>query len=125
MKIKLDENLPPILAAPLRSLGHDVHTVVDEALAGASDEVLWLMTQGEQRFLLTQDMAFSDARKYAAGSHFGILILRLDNRDFTVLIKRVMTIFQEEDVESWSGCCVVAAEQKIRVTRPSSSPAGT
>ncbi len=30
MKIRLDENLPVRLAAPLKNLGHDVHTVYGE-----------------------------------------------------------------------------------------------
>jgi len=42
MKIKLDENLPLQIAARLAILGHDVHTVFDENLAGAQDARLWL-----------------------------------------------------------------------------------
>ena len=37
MKIKLDENMPAILAEALRDLGHDVHTVPEELLTGRSD----------------------------------------------------------------------------------------
>ena len=73
MKIKLDENLPDLAAAELRNLGHDVDTVADEGLCGSQDEVLWRAIQVAQRFLITQDLDFSDARKYPAGSHSGIL----------------------------------------------------
>jgi hypothetical protein len=38
VKLKLDENLLHELATALR--GHDVHTVVDEQLAGESDPVV-------------------------------------------------------------------------------------
>ena len=34
MKIKLDENLPSRVASLLNGMGHDVHTVFDEGLAG-------------------------------------------------------------------------------------------
>lgn len=37
MKIKVDENLPNDLAGLLKSLGHDVHTVPQENLAGEND----------------------------------------------------------------------------------------
>ena len=38
MKIKLDENLPLLLAALLNKLGHDVHTLQDELLLGGTDK---------------------------------------------------------------------------------------
>jgi uncharacterized protein DUF5615 len=65
MKIKLDENLPLGLAVALRELGHDVHTLFDEQLAGQADADIWDATQKESRFLVTQDLDFSDMRKFA------------------------------------------------------------
>lgn len=59
MKIKLDENMPVSLAEQLRKLGHDVHTVPEEALSGQSDPNIWRAAQAEQRFLITQDLDFS------------------------------------------------------------------
>lgn len=47
MRVKLDENLPLRLAAVLRDLGHDVHTVKEENLTGSSDDHVWAATQGE------------------------------------------------------------------------------
>lgn len=60
MKIKLDENLPAQLADNLRALGHDVQTVPEEGLAGHLDADVWSAAQNEQRFLLTQDLDFSN-----------------------------------------------------------------
>jgi len=34
------------------------------------------------------------------------------------LFERVSTVFQTEKVEDWTGCLVVATEQKIRIRRP-------
>lgn len=118
MRIKLDENLPPLLAARLVDLGHDVDTVADEELLGSEDEVLWKAVQAAERFFVTQDLGFSDSREYRAGTHFGILILRLGDLKMVEIVDRVGEIFQTEPVEQWSRCCVVAAEWKIRVTRP-------
>ncbi|WP_295587663.1 DUF5615 family PIN-like protein [uncultured Lamprocystis sp.] len=39
MKIKLDENLPARLVAPLQRHGHDVNTVPAERLSGKPDEL--------------------------------------------------------------------------------------
>jgi predicted nuclease of predicted toxin-antitoxin system len=50
MKIKLDENLPCRLAAVLKNLGHDVHTLHSESLLGHGDAEIWEKTQKESRF---------------------------------------------------------------------------
>lgn len=77
MKIKLDENLPASLVEGLTPLGHDVDTVVQEGLAGAEDPQVWRVAQEEGRFLITQDLDFSDLSDFAPGSHNGIMLVRL------------------------------------------------
>jgi predicted nuclease of predicted toxin-antitoxin system len=77
MKIKLDENITTRMARELGDSGHDVHTVFGEGLSGRSDEVVWIATQSEERSLITQDFGFAATRRFAPGTHFGILLLRL------------------------------------------------
>jgi predicted nuclease of predicted toxin-antitoxin system len=117
MKIKLDENLPLGLAVVLKSLGHNVHTTAEEGLAGKTDAEIWSASQSESRFLITQDLDFSDLRRFAPGSHHGILLVRLHSSDWRNLCDRVAKIFRDEDVERWGGCFVVATEHKIRIVR--------
>ena len=69
MRIKLDENLPGVLVSRLAALGHDVHTTQYEGLAGQVDSEVWEAAQREGRFLITQDMDFSDARRSAHFAH--------------------------------------------------------
>ena len=69
MKIKLDENLPHELVPVLTDLRHDVDTVPAQHVAGRDDDVVWAAAQTADRFLVTQDLDFSDARKYAPGTH--------------------------------------------------------
>lgn len=121
MKIKLDENLPLRLAALLGDLGHDVHTLRDESLLGHADMEIWDRTQKESRFLITQDLDFSDLRQFAPGSHHGILLVRLRSPNRRDLIERIGEMFQKEKVDDWAGCFVVATERKIRVLKPESS----
>ena len=120
MKIKLDENLPLRLANLLKELGHDVQTVHGERLTGHGDREIWEAVQKESRFLITQDMDFSDSRQFAPGSHHGILLLRLRSPSRTALLMRIEEIFQEESIREWAGCFVVATERKIRVLKPES-----
>ncbi len=63
MKIKLDENLPESLVAELATLNHDADTVPQEGLAGHDDPDVWAAAQAAGRFLITQDLDFSDVRK--------------------------------------------------------------
>ena len=118
MKIKLDENLPLRLAVQLKELGHEVHTVYEERLAGRSDQEIWDAAQKESRFLITQDLDFSDSRRFAPGSHHGILLVRLRSPNQRNLTARVGELFQQENVTEWMGCFVVATERKTRVLKP-------
>ena len=77
MKIKLDENLPERLASELKQLGHDIDTVPGEHLVGQTDEQVWQAAQSASRFLITQDLDFSDMRLYTPGTHAGLLLVRL------------------------------------------------
>jgi len=118
MKIKLDENLPYRLAGVLRNLGHDVHTTYEEGLIGSTDREIWRIAQSEERFFITQDLDFSDPRQFAAGSHRGILLVRLNSPNRENLIERVTEVFLMENFQDWSGCFVVTTERKVRVVRP-------
>jgi predicted nuclease of predicted toxin-antitoxin system len=118
MKIRLDENLPLRLADALRELGREVHTLFDERLAGQADADIWEATQKEGRFLIMQDLDFSDLRKFAPGSHQGILLVRLRSPNRRDLAERIAELFQKENAGDWAGCFVVATERKIRVIRP-------
>ena len=117
MKIKLDENLPRRVVIELSELGHDVHTAHDEGLIGHSDSDLWRAAQNEARFLITQDLDFSDLRQFAPGSHYGLMLLRLRSPSRSNLSSRILELFRDEDVAQWHGCFVVATERKIRIIR--------
>lgn len=118
MKIKLDENLPTALARELRGLGHDVHSVREEGLEGQMDGRIWQAAQGEDRFLITQDLDFSDVRKFSPGTHCGILLVRLREPGRLALAIAVSQVFATQDVSGWQGCFVVLTERKLRILRP-------
>ena len=118
MKIKLDENLPARLVPLLKKLGHQVDTVVDEGLAGKPDINVWHMVIQENRFLITQDLDFSDTRQFQPGTHPGILLVRLREPSANALLEQVGRVFQENLLEDWTGCFIVLTEHKLRVRRP-------
>ncbi len=118
MKIKIDENLPWQIGALLKIRGHEVHAAGEEGLSGCTDEKLWATVQREGRFLVTQDLDFSDARRFAPGTHYGILLIRLHSPSRSSLIRRMDEILHSEDVNQWARCFVVASEHKLRVRLP-------
>ncbi len=118
MKLKLDENLPLSLVSALQQLGHDVDSALSEGLAGKPDPVVWEASQDAGRFLITQDLDFSDIRRFKPGAHHGIILLRLHNPSRTRLAQRVLQLFRTEDVVSWTRCFVTATDHKIRLRRP-------
>jgi predicted nuclease of predicted toxin-antitoxin system len=94
MKIKLDENMPVRISAALNAMGNDVETVYSEGLSGAKDDVVWAASQGEQRLLITQDLDFSDSRRFQLSSHHGIILVRLRTPGREVLFKRIVELFK-------------------------------
>jgi hypothetical protein len=118
VKSKLDENLPARLVRALTTCGHDVDTVCAERLTGRDDPQVWSEAQAAQHFLITQDLDFSDIRRYTPGTHAGLLHVRLPKPGRRALFERVSALFQTESVEDWEGCLVVATDQKVRIRRP-------
>ena len=119
MKLKLDENLPVSLAQPLTQLGYDVDTVLQEGLAGTDDARVWRAAQGDGRFLITQDLDFSDIRRFRPGEHAGILLVRLHEPGRQALFDHIYHAFASGDVSTREeGCFVVLTEHKVRIVRP-------
>jgi Domain of unknown function (DUF5615) len=114
MKIKPDENLPARLTHAFRLLGHDVHTVPAENLAGTPDSKIWSTDQAERRFVIRQDLDFSDVRHFRPGIHAGLLLARLPAPGSHALT----AMFATEPVETWFGCFVVLSDHKLRVRFP-------
>jgi len=89
-----------------------------EGICGQDDDVVWRRAQADGRFLVTQDLDFSDARNYAPGTHHGLLLVRLPQPGRIALLERVASLFRTEAVDTWSRCMVTATPRKVRVRRP-------
>ena len=116
MKVKLDENISFKLLEVLRHAGHDTDTVADEGLTGLPDQDVWAAAQAEGRFLVTQDLDFSDSRRFAPGTHAGVLLVRLREPGAGALVQAVSAV--ADQFHAWPGCFVVLSERKLRVRRP-------
>lgn len=117
MKLKLDENLPEELAAAVAALGHDADNVRLEGFAGHDDGRIWQAAQDSGRFLITQDLDFSDIRKFAPGKHCGLMLVRLQRPGRKAVAERIAEAFTAENAESWTQCFVLLTDHKLRVRR--------
>jgi hypothetical protein len=56
-------------------------------------------------------------RRFAPGTHFGLLLVRLLEPSRRSPAVRIEALFQSEDASGWAGCFVVATDRKVRVRR--------
>jgi len=121
VRLKLDENVPVTAAVLLRERGFDMDTVRDENLIGHSNDAVWRAAQADSRFLITQDLDFSDTRKFVPGSHHGILLVRLPDSEQWRINDYLVAWFSDPVARSWARCVVVATPTKVRVIRPATN----
>ena len=119
MKIKLDENLSRYLKDSLSQLGHDVSTALDEGLLGKVDTDVGAAAKGEDRMIFTLDLDFADLRKFAPGSHPGVVLFRPRSMGPFAVNRFVLKFSQETELTTLARCLAVVEPHRIRVRRPS------
>ena len=77
MRFIVDECTGSRVAEWLRSLGHDVFSVFDDA-RGTTDDAVLALSLGESRILVTNDKDFGDKICRDGQSHVGVVLLRVD-----------------------------------------------
>jgi predicted nuclease of predicted toxin-antitoxin system len=77
VRFKVDENIGMSDADLLRESGHDVRTVQDQALSGASDDRIYDVCVAEDRTLVTLDRDFGHVLRFPPKQTAGIVILEL------------------------------------------------
>ena len=121
LKIKVDEDLPHVIAEMARQAGYDAATVLDQSMGGAKDPALWKSVQAEGRFLITADKGFGDIRRYPPGRHQGVLLLRPDQDGILPLINLFKRVLEHQKLKSLRGMLTVVTTRGIRIRRGSSS----
>jgi predicted nuclease of predicted toxin-antitoxin system len=69
VRLLVDESLPRAATAVLRAVGHDVVDARDSGLRGASDDEVLARAVGEGRVVVSADLDFANALRFAPGTH--------------------------------------------------------
>ncbi len=115
MRFKIDENIHPEVVETLRAGAHDVATVWDQGMRGASDDELAEALLGEQRALLTFDLGFADIRRHSPGTHGGIVVLRLAAQDRESQQAAAVRVCALLDREALNGRLWIVEDHRVRI----------
>jgi predicted nuclease of predicted toxin-antitoxin system len=118
VKVKLDENMPRSASQVLIAAGHDVDTVVDENLAGATDPQVVAAAVATGRLLITLDRGLGDIRAYPPGSHSGILVLRPTDQSVPTVTAALAELIAGHDLTALTGTIAIAQRGLLRIRRP-------
>jgi predicted nuclease of predicted toxin-antitoxin system len=104
MKLELDENFGRRCSDILSSSGHDVATVTEQHMSGASDEDVIRTCHSELRCLVTLDLDFSNPLRFRPADYSGIAVIRMSGRaSYTELLSAVTTFVKALETESIAG----------------------
>ncbi len=84
MRFLLDENVDIRLATFLRSLDHDVATLVHDFATRLEDEEVLALARRERRILITNDVDFGDLVVRRRLPHAGLILFRLSSVEYHV-----------------------------------------
>ena len=119
-RILSDENIPPTLTQALRSANHDVLSILDLGLQGASDEDILKAANKDARILLTADKDFGLILELGPLAGRGrIILLRYQILDWNKIAAELTTALEATaaDFASASALLIVLSEGQYRIRR--------
>ena len=116
MKLKLDENLGKAAARQLRARGHDVETVHEEGLLGASDPALIRHCQRERRVLISLDLGFANPANFLPSKYAGIATLRIASQNPAMSLEAAIeTLASGLEGDQLEGKLWIVEPRRIRI----------
>ena len=113
--LKLDENIPDLVAEILRAAGHDAALARDEQLAGVEDEALLLAAITEARALVTFDLDFADIRRHDPLGTPGIVVLRLSSQSLPPVRRAALALADLLSSEPVTGRLWILSDDRLRI----------
>jgi hypothetical protein len=95
VRLKLDESLGRRAQDIFTAAGHEVSTVWDQGLAGASDHDLYGICCDEGRTLVALDMDFANPFRFDPATSAGIAVLRVPDSPAGSAVLRAATVLAD------------------------------
>lgn len=115
--VKVDEDLPEDVVGLLAGRGVDAVSVRGQGWSGWADEHVLAGIQGEGRWLFTADKGFSDVRRYAPGTHQGIVFFRAERESRAAYVALTRILLDSVDLAAVPGALVVVSHRGTRIVR--------
>ena len=93
MKLKLDENLGRSARDELAGGGHEVASVAEQSLGGATDDALIEVCRTEGRALVTFDLDFANPLRFPPDRYPGIAVFRPPPRISAEILRALVKTF--------------------------------
>ena len=115
MKLFADECVYQVTVDALRSWGHDVVTTQEVNLAGEADEEQLQEAISQRRVLITNDLDFSNIRRYPPANHCGIIVLKIRPRILNEVHAVLRTLLDRSSQEGLHQSLVIIDRNKYRI----------
>lgn len=115
MRFLVDENTGPVVARWLRTQGHQVFSVYEEA-RGLDDDNIIAKAYGENWLLITSDKDFGEKIYREQHPHHGVILLRLANERAVIKIETLQRLL-ENHADFLPDHFVVVTENRVRFAR--------
>jgi predicted nuclease of predicted toxin-antitoxin system len=117
MKLLIDVNLSPRVAAALRARGHDAVRVSDILDPRASDETIISDALRRGAVIVTRDQDFSMLLVTTGAAKPSIVNLRVSTVDADVLATLIDAIVQDRAADLEGGAIVTVDDRRVRIRR--------
>jgi predicted nuclease of predicted toxin-antitoxin system len=119
LAVILDENISPSIAdfLHINRPEWDVWHVRDVGLRGSSDATIFQWAQRHKAIVITFDEDFADTRMYPAGSHAGVIRLRVWPTTIEQIATALGRLLNSTDDERLPGSLIIIDSQRIRIRR--------
>ncbi len=94
-----------------------VQHVNDVGLQGAADQIIFHWAQSNDSIVITFDEDFADARMYPAGSHAGVVRLRVWPTTIEITEAALARLFDSIAEEELQASLVIVDQAKVRIRR--------
>ena len=116
MKFKLDENIGRRGLELMQAAGHDVMTVRDQRLGGATDEKLFEVCASEGRALITLDRDFGQVTRFPPEQSAGVIVLEAGPRaSVPAILDRLKAFLAVLETRPVAGSLWIVEPGRVRI----------